>query len=99
MATQRTDSTARPGRRSTPRVTTAEPSMDTLATTDGASAPQPTSQSAEVSNEARYVMVQEAAYWRAERRGFEPGFELEDWLAAENEVDNLLGAGRSAGPQ
>ena len=24
-----------------------------------------------------------AAYWRAEQRGFEPGHELKDWLAAE----------------
>ena len=38
------------------------------------------------------MMIQEAAYWRAERRGFEPGFELEDWLAAENEIDSLLRA-------
>jgi len=50
----------------------------------------------EVSNETRYVMIQEAAYLRAERRGFEPGFELEDWLAAENEIDSLLGASGSA---
>jgi hypothetical protein len=53
-------------------------------------------QGTEVSNEARYMMIQEAAYLRAERRGFEPGFELEDWLAAENEVDTLLGASHGA---
>ena len=29
-----------------------------------------------------------AAYLRAERRGFVPGAELEDWLDAENEVDS-----------
>jgi hypothetical protein len=27
--------------------------------------------------------VAEAAYYRAEKRGFMPGFALEDWLAAE----------------
>lgn len=27
-----------------------------------------------------------AAYYRAEKRGFEPGHDLEDWLAAETEV-------------
>jgi hypothetical protein len=37
-------------------------------------------------------MVAEAAYLRAERRGFQPGFETEDWLAAESEVDALLSA-------
>ena len=28
-----------------------------------------------------------AAYFRSERRGFAPGYELEDWLAAEREVN------------
>ena len=41
----------------------------------------------------RVLMVAEAAYFRAERRGFLPGGELEDWLAAEAEVERLL-AGR-----
>lgn len=31
------------------------------------------------------------AYFRAERRGFEPGHELEDWCAAEAEVLRRLG--------
>ncbi|HTW39046.1 MAG TPA: DUF2934 domain-containing protein [Steroidobacteraceae bacterium] len=39
-------------------------------------------------------MIAKAAYLRAERRGFVPGFEDEDWLAAEKEVDALLSAGR-----
>jgi hypothetical protein len=38
-------------------------------------------------------MIAEAAYLRAERRGFAPGYETEDWLAAESEVDALLSAG------
>ena len=33
-----------------------------------------------------------AAYYRAEKRGFQPGWELEDWLAAEREI-----RGRSSG--
>jgi hypothetical protein len=37
-------------------------------------------------------MIAEAAYLRAEKRGFAPGHEEEDWLAAEIEVDRLLGA-------
>lgn len=37
----------------------------------------------------RRSMIADAAYFRAERRGFEPGHELEDWLAAEIEVTNL----------
>lgn len=32
-------------------------------------------------------LIAEAAYYIAERRGFSPGSELEDWLQAEREVD------------
>lgn len=35
----------------------------------------------------RHRQIQEVAYYKAEKRGFEPGHELEDWLAAEAEVD------------
>ena len=38
----------------------------------------------------RRAMIAQAAYFRAERRGFEPGHETEDWLAAEQEVEHLL---------
>ena len=31
-------------------------------------------------------MIAVAAYYRAERRGFAPGHELEDWFAAEAEI-------------
>jgi hypothetical protein len=45
--------------------------------------------------EDRGVSIARAAYLIAERRGFAPGHELEDWLAAENEVDQrLAGEGR-----
>ncbi|MGB6604451.1 MAG: DUF2934 domain-containing protein [Steroidobacteraceae bacterium] len=44
----------------------------------------------QVSPESRRAMVAEAAYLRAEQRGFAPGQETEDWLAAEIEVDALL---------
>jgi hypothetical protein len=36
---------------------------------------------------SREARIAEAAYWRAERRGFTAGQELDDWLAAEREVD------------
>ena len=32
-------------------------------------------------------MIAEAAYYRAQARGFVPGCELDDWLGAEAEVD------------
>ena len=65
--------------------------------------PQPASmsRSAEIrrkqwSGEDRYRMIAEAAYFRSERRGFVSGSELQDWLDAEIEVDDLLG---EAGPR
>lgn len=45
-----------------------------------------------VSEDVRRGMIAEAAYLRAERRGFAPGGESEDWIAAEAEVDALLKA-------
>jgi hypothetical protein len=45
-----------------------------------------------VSEDVRRGMIAEGAYLRAERRGFAPGHEAEDWLAAEAEVDALLKA-------
>jgi len=38
----------------------------------------------------RYHSIAEAAYLRAEHRGFLPGCELQDWLEAEAEVDKPL---------
>jgi hypothetical protein len=45
-----------------------------------------------VSEDVRRGMIAEAAYLRAERRGFAPGGEHDDWVAAEAEVDALLKA-------
>lgn len=42
--------------------------------------------------EDRLQMVRTAAYFRAERRGFAPGHEAADWLAAEAEVEAQLAA-------
>lgn len=39
---------------------------------------------------ARDRRIAEAAYDRAAARGFVPGHELEDWLAAERDVDAHL---------
>ena len=52
-----------------------------------------------VSDDARRTMISEAAYLRAELRGFTSGYELEDWLLAEREVDALLSAHHGVAPQ
>jgi hypothetical protein len=36
------------------------------------------------------VMIAEAAYYKAEKRGFRPGNELRDWLDAKSEIINLV---------
>jgi len=41
----------------------------------------------------REALIAEAAYFRAQRRGFAPGHEEEDWLAAEAEVDRRIKGG------
>lgn len=38
----------------------------------------------------RHQMIAEAAYLRAQARGFGDGDPMDDWLAAEQEVDTLL---------
>jgi Protein of unknown function (DUF2934) len=52
-----------------------------------------------VTEDVRRAMIAEVAYLRAEQRGFESGNEVEDWLAAEAEVDALLRAGGASSPQ
>jgi hypothetical protein len=44
----------------------------------------------------RRRLIAEAAYFKAERRGFAAGGELEDWIEAEAEIDALLDS-RGAG--
>jgi Protein of unknown function (DUF2934) len=34
----------------------------------------------------QHALIAEAAYYRAQRRGFAPGHELEDWLEAETQL-------------
>jgi len=43
-----------------------------------------------VSPEHRYHMIATAAYFKAERRGFAGGYEMQDWISAEAEVDAQL---------
>jgi hypothetical protein len=44
----------------------------------------------------RLRMIEMAAFFRAERRGFAPGHEFEDWLAAEAEIAALVPAPAAA---
>lgn len=44
----------------------------------------------------RAAMIAEAAYFAAERRNFEPGNEVSDWLVAEQQVDSIMHSEKSA---
>jgi hypothetical protein len=55
----------------------------------GISAPKPPLNP--LTQQNRLAMIAEAAYFAAQSRGFEPGHELEDWIAAEKEVDRRVG--------
>jgi hypothetical protein len=44
----------------------------------------------EVLQDERHQLIAEAAYYRAERRSFAPGCELEDWLDAEAEIETMI---------
>jgi hypothetical protein len=65
------------------------------AATSSADQPAPAVDDKDESEAARHTreeMIRAAAYHRAAQRGFAPGAELEDWLAAEAEVDAKLRA-------
>lgn len=56
-------------------------------------ATKPAPQRREVPPEQRRNYIEVAAYFIAERHGFTSGRELQDWQAAEAEIDRLLAAG------
>lgn len=38
----------------------------------------------------RHRMISEAAYYRYAQRGYADGYDIDDWAAAEEEIDHLL---------
>ena len=49
-----------------------------------------------IDSDQREDMIRKAAYFRAASRGFCPGQEVEDWLAAEREVDRRSANGEGS---
>ena len=39
----------------------------------------------------RLAVIAEAAYFKSEKRGFQIGHEIEDWLEAEQELAEIMG--------
>lgn len=52
-------------------------------------------QLATVTPEQRQKMIEEAAFYKAEKRNFAPGHEQEDWTDAEREIDELIARARA----
>lgn len=68
----------------TPKAALAKPKKTAAKT------PKAKSKGAAVPDQQRRNYVEVAAYYIAERRGFQGGSEMEDWIQAEIEVDRLL---------
>lgn len=49
-----------------------------------------TARPSQFSQRDRYEMIAKMAYFRAEKRGFEPGWEQQDWLESEKLIDEML---------
>ncbi|HEX3847164.1 MAG TPA: DUF2934 domain-containing protein [Steroidobacteraceae bacterium] len=89
-----------------PVITSSSLEKRTMTATDGAEAAAASHpRRGAHSREERHRLIAHAAYFRSEYRGFAPGYELEDWLWAERELDGAsegAGAGREldggAGP-
>ena len=78
-------------RRATPRKTVSKNDYKPVASQPAKSTPTPRTQArANASDEELKRLIAEAAYYRAQERGFKPGYELEDWVQAEAEVRRRL---------
>ncbi|MCU7918201.1 MAG: DUF2934 domain-containing protein [Candidatus Thiodiazotropha sp. (ex Epidulcina cf. delphinae)] len=43
-----------------------------------------------ISPRERYEMIATMAYYRAEQRNFEPGYDIQDWLDCESTIDDMM---------
>lgn len=92
-----TDTAKTPAKKTTPRATTAK----SKGNGEIAAAKKSTKASGlmgGVTPEQRYRMICDAAYYRAERRGFIGGDPAQDWIDAELEIDQLLCGSESQQP-
>jgi hypothetical protein len=78
------------------RTTRTEPTRTTRAEPSKATSSFGAHARAEVSAEEVRKLIAEAAYYRAKKRGFTPGHEVEDWVQAEAEVLRRIGVDHSS---
>jgi len=89
MSTPRVAPTRRPNRK--PPIPVAPDAGNAEAGIASKPAPLP-AQGRIVDPDARQMMIAEAAYYLAEKRGFVPGGELQDWIDAEAQIEACLRA-------
>lgn len=82
MATKTTKKPPSDAKAAAPRKTTSEQRKAPLQTNVRA---------AGFSDDELRGLIAETAYYKAQQRGFQPGYEQKDWLEAEAEVMNRLG--------
>jgi uncharacterized protein YegL len=84
------------GARSTRKKAKAEKPQKLPARRQSAAGAALASGNSKVTPDERHRMIEEAAYHRAEQRGFTDGDPLQDWLEAEAQVEIQLRDGRSS---
>jgi hypothetical protein len=89
MTTNHTKSGS-PGKKPLPRRTRAMTTVRSKAMPETPPNSIVTRTAAFIEPDERRARIAECAYYRAARRGFDPGHELEDWLTAEAEIDRML---------
>ena len=89
IATTRTNKTTAASKTTLPSQSVARAPVAATRAKKGGSAAQP---DPALNSEERNRLVAQAAYFRAEKRGFAPGYELQDWVEAEAEVLRLIGS-------
>jgi hypothetical protein len=83
-----------------PRKTPSKAAAKTATTAAKPPAPKPAAESfgsqarVDISPDELRKLIAEAAYYRAKKRGFTPGYEVEDWVQAEAEVKERIGTSR-----
>jgi hypothetical protein len=79
-----------PGKKTVKRKTAASPQLTDSAVIAVLESAQTARAATSIDPDVRRQLVAAEAYFRAERRGFAAGHELEDWVAAEAAVDSRL---------
>ena len=74
----------------TPANNSSQPLENSMEANHAAAINKAASSSLHLSNdEVRYIIA-EYAYYKAQQRGFEPGYDFQDWITSEKDIINKL---------